>query len=389
MVTGEPGSEDDGRPFILDVHGGPGFSCKMRADTFADEFDKRSKAKGQESSHCILFDYIGCGESDRAKNPELEYTVANFTETAAAVVEAIKIEFGLKKLDLIVHGYEFGGMISLNLPMARPQWQAPDSAIRILNICTLVAPLTFNNFLPVEFFREVYKNDSRLDEYLKAIEKVHKLEIKNLDDYIDNVVLKLGPAYIDNENAMKLAKQVLGNRKYTMPIMGFLHSTMSYLPFHFFQMQKKQLDQLVYGITKCSFDVLMHFVKNKFDHVDMREVINANKERYKNIPICCISGLRDCHAPAQEHAERLISILPDNVAVITLDGKQMLTWDHYELTFSLIHDALSGCLVEEYLKEHAEKKAITQYTFPAQYQKLSENVHNNFILPQAALTASV
>jgi pimeloyl-ACP methyl ester carboxylesterase len=112
-------------PVVLVLPGGPGYSAdsiKPVADALTD-------------CVTILFDPLGCGRSDPAQDYNHEYSIDNFTEIAAQVVEAVKQETHIPFSDLRIIGSSFGSFLAMNFPVIRPQWlEENDTGIQIKQI---------------------------------------------------------------------------------------------------------------------------------------------------------------------------------------------------------------------------------------------------------------
>lgn len=89
-VTGEPGTENDGRPWVIMLAGGPGFSHKYLIPDVEAQL-KAAAEKGLPPCHYILFDHLGCGESDKPHDVASECTVDNYTEIAGKLVEESRV----------------------------------------------------------------------------------------------------------------------------------------------------------------------------------------------------------------------------------------------------------------------------------------------------------
>ena len=90
-VTGENRSENDGRPYVLLIPGGPGYDHLSMQATYDAIISSLSNEK-MDLPHFIFFDPLSCGQSEQSKNPETEYTIDYFTEIAAQLIEAVQIK---------------------------------------------------------------------------------------------------------------------------------------------------------------------------------------------------------------------------------------------------------------------------------------------------------
>ena len=216
-MTGLPGSSHDGKPYYLMIQGGPGFyhvGIMSRYEQFASCFGN----KQEDQPHFIYFDPLGCGESDSPADKDSEYTVDNFTEIAASLIEAIKQELKLSNVDLRVFGESFGGMVAMNLPTIRPNWTLDDSSIRLKQIVSSVglsAPLDEKEILA--FIKKHYQNDPNYHEICASISKLLHAEIADREDYIRHIAITLAPLYSD-QNA-RLFSSPLGRFVKSYPML--------------------------------------------------------------------------------------------------------------------------------------------------------------------------
>lgn len=88
---------------LLVLHGGPGFTCEY-LDSLADLGDERP---------VVLYDQLGCGRSDRPRDPSL-WTVSRFVEEVACVRRAL----GLADIHLL--GQSWGCMLGVDVVLADP-----------------------------------------------------------------------------------------------------------------------------------------------------------------------------------------------------------------------------------------------------------------------------
>jgi pimeloyl-ACP methyl ester carboxylesterase len=100
-VSGEP---RPGTFPLLCLHGGPGSSHAYFA---------RLERLADEGRQVVVYDQLGCGDSDRSDDPSL-WSVELFVEEVGAVREAL----GLDRVHLL--GTSWGGMLALEYALTRP-----------------------------------------------------------------------------------------------------------------------------------------------------------------------------------------------------------------------------------------------------------------------------
>ena len=105
------GSDFDNQPFVLVIPGGPGFGYRSVEPSVNALLDQARKHK-KKPFHYIIFDPIHCGKSDRVGQDEFvkTFTVANYAEMAAQLVEALQCQLNLKTIELHIMGGSFGGL---------------------------------------------------------------------------------------------------------------------------------------------------------------------------------------------------------------------------------------------------------------------------------------
>src|SRR3990167_7943228 len=194
-VVGSQGTENDNNPYILIIPGGPGFGLDMYK-YFVHDLLVMANQEKRSFPHFILYDPLGCGNSDNAVNPNMEYTVDHFTEMDATLVEIIKQQLNINKMNLIIATRSFGHMVAINFPLHRPQWLNPASDIHLQSILSIVgANGARNKDYARQFLKEHYQNLSTYQEMALAEEKLFAGEIQNSEDYIKNFIVPMTPAY--------------------------------------------------------------------------------------------------------------------------------------------------------------------------------------------------
>ncbi len=110
-IAGDPGS---GKVPLLLLHGGPGIG--------SDVFEPLEALAAHDRA-VVRFDQIGCGYSDRPKDPGL-WTIGTFVDELATVRD----ELGLDRVHLL--GWSWGGMLALEYLLTRRQLSPAPEPVR-------------------------------------------------------------------------------------------------------------------------------------------------------------------------------------------------------------------------------------------------------------------
>lgn len=103
-IAGDLRSDGRGPVPLLLLHGGPG----MPSDAL-----QPLDALARDGRAVVAYDQIGCGRSDRPRNPTL-WTMATFLDELTVV----RRELGLRRVHLL--GWSWGGMLALEHVLSRP-----------------------------------------------------------------------------------------------------------------------------------------------------------------------------------------------------------------------------------------------------------------------------
>lgn len=197
-VTGLPGTAQDGQPYVLVISGGPGFGHEL-TELSIKRFIPIADKEQSKMPHFIFFDNLGCGQSDKASEPETEYTIDFFTELTAGLVEVVKEKLGLSQMQLCIDGGSFGSLVAMNFPIIKQEWLAPNSDIQMIQITSKVGPNGANmKGYTLDFLKKHHLDHFNHKNMIAAQEKLFAGDIKNQADYIQNFVLPMATLYAKN-----------------------------------------------------------------------------------------------------------------------------------------------------------------------------------------------
>lgn len=322
-VTGEPGSENDGQPYIVAVTGGPGFDHEMTESYLKRVYDM-AKSKNEKTPHFVVFDNLGCGQSDKAQDPEQEYTMDNFIELTAGLTEVIQKELKINKMKVCYEGGSFGSLVVMGMPPHRPEWLDPDSDIQILQITSKVGPNGAGEWdYTADFLQKNYKDHPEYEKMLAAQKKLFSGQLKDQKDYILNFVIPMGPLYLQDADKSPAIKALKGLVK----IFPMLTSK----TLRGINQSLKKIGLPVDGLnffdtvlSGCSIDVLNMFFKNDFNGFNVVETVRNNIHLYQKIPINLISAKND-HMADYQIALKVYDLLPRTNSAIIFEEKHMLS----------------------------------------------------------------
>lgn len=378
-VTGNKGSEHDGSPFILEISGGPGFGVSEFTNAKLDKFLNTFTENNLVPPHVIIFDPLGCGKSSKAQDPGSEYTVENFTEISAGVVEAVKEAFRLEKMNLFVQGGSFGGLIALSLPSQRKSWVNDDSPIRLWQINSLVNINGKEDRDTV--MRDLEREYGKHVNYSKIQVAMRKLlwgELKDQDEFIHEVVFNLAPLYADKNKA--ILDSPLGRITQIMPNVVLELAKLATKVIN-----SEMLDNVVMGLAGCDVTVLTRFFKNNFNDYDLAKVIADNLDVYTKLPILTIGGNLDHIANPNYNSKIIRDLLPQNVVNIIVNGKHSFTKDLPEVDKEITRQFyIDRNISEAYFREHPRE--IGEYRIPEEFNRLLSLVPRLANIPAAKKT---
>lgn len=363
QVTGD---KADDKPYILLIPGGPGFT-HIAMEELAASLTKQNQAMHGTSCHFILFDPLHCGKSDKATNFETEFTVENYAEIAAQVIEAVQEKLGIPNMDLRLIGRSFGSMTAMTIPICRPEWiMKSDAPIKLNQLISIVGPISHEAINQSSAYVEknyTYRND--FDELKTSVNTLMTGTIQNPLHYQQAIACGLAPLYADKYETMKegaLGKMMMSLPNFTRTILGGLSWVSS------------SCAGMYDALTGCSLDVLNYFFSHQFNQFNLLEKIAAHKEVYEALPIYCVSGSRDYVAEPSINADLLHEQLPNSLTEINFDSKHSIGTDHPQIYPQLIHLILEGKLTTDYLERHVngDKKALHGYKLAASFNQQAE-----------------
>ena len=381
-VTGNKGSEKDGNPFLLEIPGGPGFGVSEFYDQEVEKTLQLFTKNNIANPHIIIFDPLGCGKSDKAVDPDQEYTVENFTDITACIVEAVKAELQLENMNLFVQGGSFGGLVALALPSQRPQWANADSAIRLWQITSIVNVNGKEN--REKIMADLERSYGNNPNYAKIKEAMRKLlwgELIDQDDFIQEVIFNLAPLYADKNKA--ILDSFMGRFTQTFPHVAL---TVAKLGSHI--IDSDDFASVKLALEGCDVKVLTHFFKNNFNDYDLAKVIanRDNLEVYKKIAICILSGSQDHIANPEDNAKVIKALLPEHAASIIVKGKHSFYKDRPELYQAIMEQLyIQRKFSEGYFKDHADE--IAECDVPLNFNTLIDNIPKHITLRQQPKTS--
>lgn len=310
-----PAASVENRPFMLCVQGGPGFSSLSVEMAMASvaEYAKNTNA---DMPNLIFYDPVGCGSSDKAEDIAAEYTMENYTEQAARVVEAVKAKLiPNQAMDLRAVGGSFGSMTVMDLPVYRPNWLDENSDIRLRLITSIVGPNGADKEYALRYLDTNFADHPEYQSMRTALGKLLDGKIIDHDDYL-RFVFNLAPLYSDEMAKMK-------NGFVGKLLMKYPHAIISTLKFVNKIVRSEKIAMMIEGMTGCSLDVINHFFGSDFGGFNLTQQIANNKELYSKVPICLISSARD-HMVDAGTALDINKLLPDSSAAIIFNDKHQI-----------------------------------------------------------------
>ena len=333
-VLGDPMSINEDSIYVLEINGGPGQNMNTRIYKYLQNY-----SNDIDNMIWIIFDNLGCGESDIAQFPDQEYTPENFTNIAVSVVECIFNELELTHMNLKIEGGSFGGTIALNIPSHRPQWTNIDSPIHLQSIFAFIAPIGLKDCMDIEFTREIYANNPNLSSYVNAINKLYDGTITTRDQYITEILVPLSPTYGDSYNSLLMKSCLSIIKLYPNSFRYPLNSLKNINYCHAFA--EKAYDFLY----NFSFDVTCYIFKNKWNNFELEEKFTDNPELvnvYNKIAIFAVYGKIDLCTGGDKTLIRLAKLLP-NLGYYLHSGKHH---DNYDKVLPLMINFLTGDIIK-------------------------------------------
>lgn len=243
----------------------------------------------------ILFDFPGCGRSDKAKNPRDEYTIDNFAEVTAFVIEHIRLKVCPPSLvlNLKIYGESFGSLIAMSLVPRRPKWMNFGNNIRLTQIisnggiCGMIDKEYALNYIFQHFFHhEPYES------LHNALTKLFNGDIKDLEDYISEIAIPLAPLF--SQTYIGLPNSTLGTILRERPTLGApILRAIRYVG-HFIGKDVKAIDDNLHHFTGVSADVMQRFFATRFNGVNVLQMVTDNPAPYAGVNVLMLAGREDC-----------------------------------------------------------------------------------------------
>ena len=374
-VTGAPGSEHDGQPFVLVI---PSLG-QSRLRIWPRIFEE-SHQEGDVTPHFIEFDFPGCGDSETAENPATQYSIQYFTQVAAAVVEAMAEKLALKKMNLQICSY--GSPIAINIPMLKPEWTDNDSPIRLQTIFSNTNINGMNNTLSPEFLRANYPTDPDLQNYIAALARIHEGNIRDRDDFLQNVLGPLSRVWSDRYNKIPFRLLLRFGYQFPNAATAILKGLDKVFTSRKLESMYKSLDfslpvfNQLYSSNWGDFE-LVHAIT-----AFLNDPENLHKDVYSRVAIIATASESGIFTSGDSHITHLREVLP-SVAGVVFPGK-----DHDPIYAPLFKAFFSGDIqaVEAQInhdREEGHARTMIPPGFSAQYQACLQ------IAPEASSSAGI
>lgn len=349
----------ENRPYLLCVQGGPGFSS-LTMELAMAEIEKKAKEENVPMPNVIFYDPVGCGSSDKPEDIAAEYTMTNYTEMAASVVEAVKATLSPQQpMDLRLYGSSFGAMTVMDLPMHRPQWLDENADIRLRQITANVCPNGADTKVyGREFLEKHYVNHPEYQEMRTALDKIYDGTIKDHDDYL-HCVFSLAPLYSDSLEKTR-------NSLFGKMLMKHPHAMIAILKTINKILKSDGLAVIIEGLTGNSLDVSNQFFGSDFGGFNLTEQVADHLGLYSKVPICLIASAND-HTVDPMTSLHINELLGNSSAAIILNDKHQANRGPNKAMFMQLGLGLicKGHIPEEVLT-HA---VINQQTVTEEFQR--------------------
>ncbi len=348
----------ESRPYLFSVQGGPGFSS-LSMELAMTALEKESKNTDANLPNMIFYDPVGCGASDKAEDIAAEYTMENFTEIAAQVVEVVKEKLiPQQKMDLRLYGGSFGALTVMDLPVHRPKWLDENSDIRLRQIISNVGP---NGADTKEYARKYledhFAGKPGYEEIRAALYKLLDGKIEDQQDYL-RFVFNMAPLYSDSLAEFKnsfIGQRLVNNPGATIWLLKAVNKLL----------RSEVLTYMIEGMTGCSIDVLNHFFATDFGGFNLNAQVAQHSELYSKVSICLIASELD-HMVDYRYALDLNKLLPNSSAAITLKEKHQVARGPNKDTFTQI---LLGLICRGHIPGEAlAQPLIGQHTVDYKFQ---------------------
>jgi len=172
---------EGGKPPLLAVHGGPGLSHDYLLPSMA-EF------AAVDHRPVILYDQLGCGDSDRPTDPAL-WSIDRFREELGCVVRAL----GLSRHHL--WGHSWGAQLALNFAAAKPagllSLTLAGPVIDIPNYRLDLEQLVAKQ--PPEVRSAIRNESTDSDEYSRAINAFYRTHLHTMSPWPESWSTALSP----------------------------------------------------------------------------------------------------------------------------------------------------------------------------------------------------
>lgn len=354
-----PSKTLENRPYLLCVQGGPGFSSLTMELAMAD-IEKQAKKENAPMPNVIFYDPVGCGSSDKPEDIAAEYTMANYTEMAASVVEAVKATLSPQQpMDLRLYGGSFGAMTVMDLPMHRPNWLEENSDIRLRQITANVCPNGADTKdYGRKFLEEHYADHPEYQEMRSALDKVYNGTIEDHDDYL-RCVFSLAPLY---SNSLEKARNSLFGKL----LMKHPHKMIAMLKAVNKIFGSDALSVIIEGLAGNSLDVANQFFGSDFGGFNLTAQVADHRALYSKVPICLIASAHD-HTVDPKTSLNINQLLGNSSAAIILNDKHQANHGPNKAIFMQLR---LGLICEGHIPEAVLRHtAVNQHTVTEQFQR--------------------
>ncbi len=243
----------------------------------------------------ILFDFPGCGHSDKAEHPTEEYTIDNFAEVTAFVIEHIRLRCcpADRVMNLQIYCESFGSLVAMSLVPRRPKWMRHGSDIRLTQIisnggiCGMCDAEYTKDWL---FQRYFYHR--RYESLVKAVSKLFNGEIADTEDYLSEIAIPLAPLFSRAYTGMP--NSAIGSTLSEYPASaGTILRLLRYIGI-ILGKDVKAIDDNLHHVNSVSIDVMKHFFAMRFHGVDVLKSVTDHQHLYSGTHILMLTGAEDC-----------------------------------------------------------------------------------------------
>lgn len=361
--------------FIYFEPGGPGFSGIDSCMDDVKALHKKAVEQKLSLPHIILYDPLGCGASDKARDVS-EYNVMNYINMNALIIEEIKKLLQLRKMNLHINGGSFGGITGTLAPLVRPDWvdSASPTGIHIKQIIGRVpangAGLKDDT---VQFLNEKFANEpAKLSHFIEKLGKLFSGGFENQEDYIRNFVLVMAELYaVDGK---QIAESNLGKFIARYPKAAIILMKCRLWFENLLGLDNPKLSQNIQIIDGCSLPVINHFFKYDFDGIKVHEKVIA-EEIFNNVLLTLVT-FQDDHAVRPKYSLAIQAARPNNTCAIVLNGPHMAEGRPKDLYIQLLLSLVTkGELDVNSLEANAD--IVHQAVYTKQYMQNLKRIYSD------------